>query len=250
MTWLQQFFLSLTFLTRLTAPRRHDPASLSLAQCAWSFPLVGMLVGMASAIIYLICLLLGISPLVAGLLTLLFQFTLTGGLHEDGLADTADALGGQGREQKLAIMKDSRIGSYGVMALVLFIGLKAQSMAGFVQYSYALFGFMGAAALSRAAMAALMHILPAARDDGLAAQAGRPGRVQAVVALAIGVAPLLGLGDMYALVMCLCVATFTLVLAGDYARRVYGGVTGDILGAVQVVMETFLLVTLAACLRS
>jgi adenosylcobinamide-GDP ribazoletransferase len=250
MIWVQQFFLSMTFLTRVAMPVRGDAGAMPLAQCIWAFPLVGMFVGLSCAMIYLVCLLLSISPLIAGLLTLLFQVVLTGGLHEDGLADTADGLGGRDQAHKLAIMHDSRIGSYGVLALVLFMSMRAQSLAGFVNYAPTIWGFMAAGAISRSVMGIMMYLLPPVKVEGLAAGAGRPSVAQAVAAAAISFIPLAGFGDMYIFIVCVCVATITLVMAADYIRRHFGGITGDLLGAVQVVTETFLLITLAVCLRN
>src|SRR5256885_2159102 len=106
MALLQQFFLSLGFFMRIPVPVR---GGATLADSAWAFPLAGATVGAFAASAYLLLLSLGLAHGIAAWLALAFQIVLTGALHEDGLADTADALvHGRSREQKLAIMRDSR----------------------------------------------------------------------------------------------------------------------------------------------
>lgn len=253
MTWLQPFFFSLTFLTRIGLPRRWRRFDgLTLGTCAGSFPLVGILIGLVGGVVFLGCLHVGITLHVASLVAILCQVLLTGGLHEDGLADTADALGGHGdRQKKLAIMKDSHIGSFGVLALILIIGMKASAMATLGLYPEALWGFAVAASFSRAGMAVLMHLLPPARDTGLAVIAGKTPRVQAVIAVVISVAfLLLGLPSISALIWVGVVFGGMLSIIAYVALRQFGGITGDVLGAAQVLTETALFIALLAYLRS
>ncbi len=122
---LRLFLTALQFLTRVPVPAWVGYKPEWLQDCLRYFPLVGAFVGLAGALV-LAAAYAWWPPLVAVLLSMAFTVWLTGGFHEDGLADTCDALGGHvSRERALEIMKDSRIGSYGSLALVLSLGIKA-----------------------------------------------------------------------------------------------------------------------------
>src|SRR5258708_31809300 len=120
MKWINDFLVAIQFLTRLPVPRvRFDPDSLSRA--AKFFPVVGLMIGLGAAVVQRIAAPHLSRPLVA-LVVLVFLVLITSGLHEDGLADTADGFGGGWtREQVLTILRDSRIGSFGALALVLSV---------------------------------------------------------------------------------------------------------------------------------
>src|SRR5260370_1954981 len=120
MKWIGDFLVATQFLTRLPVPRvRFDPESLSRA--AKFFPVVGLMIGFGASVLQRIAAPHLSRPLGA-LLVLIFLVLITSGLHEDGLADTADGFGGGwNREQVLTILRDSRIGSFGALALVLSV---------------------------------------------------------------------------------------------------------------------------------
>src|SRR5690606_31782388 len=139
-----------------------------LAQAAWAFPLAGLVVGLAGAAVLALGGLAGLPAMLAALLAVGATILATGGLHEDGLADLADGTGGATREKRLEIMRDSRIGSYGVLALILAVGLRAAAIAAlFGQPWLAAAGMVGLAAASRAGMAAGLRLMPPARAGGL-----------------------------------------------------------------------------------
>ena len=169
---------------------------------------------------------------------------LGGGDHGDnGLADSADGLwGGWTRERRLEIMKDSRIGSYGVLALGI-VGLLRWSALAFAFEAGALWApVIAAAVLSRAPMAAVMAALPNARGVGLSAHQGRPGARVAGVGVALALAVALAAAGGAALMMALAAALAAAAVALT-ARAKIGGQTGDILGATQQMAE-------AACLAA
>ena len=171
---------------------------------------------------------------------------LTGGLHEDGLADTADGLiGGRDRAHRLEIMKDSRIGSYGALALGLLVLLRCFALTALIAAG-AWGAVLAIAALSRAPMAALMAFLPNARGTGLAQSLGRPSRNSAGLAAALALLIALAATGATALPMCLTALLITLAF-GAYAKARIGGQTGDILGASQQLSEAAML-TLASAL--
>lgn len=205
------------------------------------FPIVGALVGAAGGAVLIIADALGIPPMVAAALAVATTVLVTGGLHEDGLADTADSLGGATTEKKLEIMDDSRVGAYGATALVFSILFRVATLGAIASAGSfrAAFALVAAEAVSRAALVRLWHDLPAARMGGLSNETGAPDQNAMLVALAIGAViavvvslPAVGLwatilGGAFAVV-----ATYAMIRA---TARTLGGRTGDTLGACQQV---------------
>lgn len=239
---LAEVQLAVILLTRVPFGRLRDPVP-PLGAAAWAFPLVGLLVGLIAGGVMWAALALGLSPPVAGGLALGAQVIATGALHEDGLADICDGFwGGTSRERRLQIMRDSRIGSYGTVGLILTLGLRWLGLAALAE-AQAAAAVIAVAMASRAAPVALMAWLPAARAEGLGAQGRTVGRGSVLVAAVLGGLPmlLLPLGWAALVVAALVVAALALI-----ARRKIGGQTGDVLGAGQQVTEIGLLLTLGA----
>ncbi len=237
----RDLLLALVFLTRLPAPR-FTPGPLRRA--VWAFPLIGVLVGAISGLAYGLGAAIGLGPLPAATLGVAAGLWVTGALHEDGLADTADGLGGgRDREAKLMIMRDSRIGVYGMAALVLALVLKIALIAQLAAPGQVFVALIGASALSRAKLVVLMYVLKPARADGRAAEAGRPSGLVTFIAFAIGgTIQVIGAGfDITAQSLVLGSGLVVLAMVGLVARRQIGGQTGDILGAAQVTTELALL---------
>ena len=233
------------FLTRLPVAWPGDAPADQLARAAAHFPAVGAALGAAAGLLGWAVASLGAPLWLAAGLAIAALAVATGGLHEDGLADFADGLGGgTTREAKLAIMRDSQIGSYGALALVFAVLLRTAAAAPLMGSAAGIAVLAMAAAASRAAMTGVFWALPPARADGLAA-ANRPCRVRAVVAtcwaLAIALVlglPLLGLGVGAATgAAVLILAGMAALAVALLARRALGGHTGDVLGAVQQVAE-------------
>jgi adenosylcobinamide-GDP ribazoletransferase len=172
---------------------------------------------------------------------------LTGGLHEDGLADMADGMAyGRDREQKLAIMRDSRIGTYGVCALTLSLMLRVSALAAIARPGAVALALIAAHAAGRAALPACMRFIPPARSGGLSAAAGRPPVPGVAAALLLGVAALgLALGVTRALAALTLAAVAVLMMARLAVRQI-GGQTGDVLGATEQLVEIAVLMVAAA----
>ncbi len=168
-------------------------------------------------------------------------------MHEDGLADAADGLaGGHDRESRLAIMRDSRIGAFGALALALGVGLRAAALAQIGAAVFAALALVAAHAVSRAALPAAMWAMTPARGDGLGAMAGRPSARVAGAAAAIGaVIALAALGPGRGAVAIAFAAT-AVCAAAALAQRRLGGYTGDVLGAFQQIAEIAMLLAAAA----
>lgn len=236
------FVAAVQFLTRVPV-RTLRPPDLSAA-VAW-FPVVGALVGAA---VGLVAAALGeVVPMtVAATVAVLVGMLLTGAFHEDGLADTADALwGGWTRERRLEILKDPRHGTYGVAALAGSIVLRVLAV-GALGGSAAIAGLVSAHTLGRGAAVATMGWAPLARPDGLGAdytsavsraRAGAGGAVAvAIAAVATGwwVGPLA------------VAAVVPAVIVAALAIRALGGITGDVLGAIEQCVECAVLVAVTA----
>lgn len=210
---------------------------------AWAWPVAGAVVGGLAALAGWLALAAGLPAGWAAALVLAVQAVLTGGLHEDGLSDTFDGLnGGRDVARRLEIMRDSRIGSYGALALLLVTLARWSALV--VLLPEQPLAVIAVAALSRGGMPVLMAWLPAARSDGLARLVGRPDRWQAGLAVLVAVAlASLTAGRLWLLLPALALALLAL---GLWARARIGGQTGDILGASQQLTEALALGIIAA----
>lgn len=220
----------------------------TMAQSAWSWPLVGLAVGAVSAAVWLAALALGLPPFSAATVSILAGTLATGALHEDGLADLADGIfGGRDPAGRLAIMRDSRIGSYGALALGFSLILRIGALATLAGGTGA-WVLIGLAAASRAGLPMALRRMPAARSDGLGnAACGVSGSV-AGVALALGFVALLPLGPGAALAVGAVMAALAFAL-GCLALSRIGGQTGDVLGAMSQLSEMGGWLVAAALLR-
>jgi adenosylcobinamide-GDP ribazoletransferase len=238
--------VGIAFYTRL--PLRPSAAvdGAAVARASWCAPLVGALVGALAGLAYWIAWRLNLPPLVCATLAVAAGMLLTGCLHEDGLADTADGLGGETRERALDIMRDGRIGAFGAGALVICLVLRISAIADLPRAALVAWALVGAHAAARAALPVIMRLVPPARADGLSATAGAPSPERTAVAVVIGIALLwIALGFRNALIALALVLIGAAVTAW-LARRKIGGQTGDVLGAVEQVSETLVLLVTAA----
>jgi len=228
-------------LTRLPLPTLPGHAFAKGARAAWAYPLVGLVLGAIASLIAGVATVIGLPPLLVAGLVLAALVLMTGAMHEDGLADAADGLwGGHDAARRLEIMKDSRIGAYGVLALILAMGLRWLGLA-----EVAWTGLITALVVSRAMMVPLMRALPHARAGGLAHSVGRPDTGTTMVAVLIAALIAIVLSGGPGLVS-LILASVVAVGVGALARSKIGGQTGDILGTTQVCTEIAVLLTLTA----
>jgi adenosylcobinamide-GDP ribazoletransferase len=234
------------FFSRLPLPRLgkwDDPAALPAFQrMARAAPLAGVLVALPAALVGLLLGFTALPHLAIGLLMTGALAAVTGGLHEDGLADVADGFfGGHTPERRLEIMKDSRIGSFGALTLIISALLRASLLAALITRfgpGEAILIFLGAEALSRALLVWQWTILPSARPDGLGTRFGQPGKTtagQAVISGAICLIPAAYAVSVSALSLGLVLAILAALGTGRLAVAKIGGFTGDVLGALQQV---------------
>ncbi len=239
---------ALSFFSRLPVEGSAGAFDLSVIVGAW--PLAGLVLAVLPALLFLLASLIAIPPFVGALLAVAAMAFLTGALHEDGLADTADGFGGGAtRDEKLALMRDSRLGTYGALALLITILVKVGALAAIGQSPRrAIIAILLAATVSRAF--ALWHwsaTLPA-RQDGMAFSAGRPDQASLMVAALIGLITALMLLFVFgfaALIGLLMAAAGIRAFTGVATRQI-GGHTGDTIGASQQIAEALLLAGLAS----
>jgi adenosylcobinamide-GDP ribazoletransferase len=248
----------LRFLARVPVPvlgPLDDPARLpDLCRDAWAMPVAGAVIGLVGAVALWLTAWLGLPALPAAAVAVAVGVTVTGALHEDGLADTADGLAAGGsQERRLAVMRDSHIGAAGAAALVLSLILRVSALAAIAEVSpiVAAAALVAANAVSRAAALAPLALLPPARADGIAVAAGRPtGRGLAAAAITATVLALLIGGaetGVAATLAGLAGAALAVWLLLRLMRATLGGGTGDVAGAAeQAAASAFLLAVAAA----
>jgi|tagenome__1003787_1003787.scaffolds.fasta_scaffold20923114_2 adenosylcobinamide-GDP ribazoletransferase len=242
---LRAFAAAVTLLTRVPIGRRIAVNELDIARSLAWLPLVGLALGGVVALSGR--LLEGrLDDGAAAVLIVAVWALATGAIHLDGLADSADSLGAADREGRLAIMRDPRLGSYGVLALIFVVALKIALVAAILARGHHLW-LLAIPAVARAAASALSATLPYARTQGAgAALVGGGQRLERLaVAVATAVVVALACARLRGLLAVAAVALVAL-LVGRLAQRRIGGVTGDILGATIELAECAALVALLA----
>ena len=252
--WMADLLVCLRFSTRVPIPTlsfETPPSDISIAAAANMLPIAGALIGAVAALILWLATRLGLPASLAALVTMAALVVLTGALHEDGLADFVDAMGGATQEQRLAIMKDSRIGTFGGLALIISFLARVMSLAALTEQSLALAGtvLIAAAASSRSFALLPLYLLAPARADGLgAATADIKNRTLAVAGIAtllFGLLPLFAGASLVYVLSALIIAAAAAYGMIVLTRRLIHGQTGDVAGAVQQVAEivTYLVFT-------
>ena len=250
------FWLALQFFTRLPTPQFDDFRPEWLNDAAKWFPAVGLVVGAISALTLAAAAQLWPMPIAAGL-ALAAGAIVTGAFHVDGLADTFDALGGHvDRAKALAIMKDSRIGSYGALALILVTGLRWAALSA-LPLSVAMLALVAAHALARGGATALMARLAYVRDeDGKSKPlAVSLGAGSLAIALGIALLPLVAWtawrpSSWPLWAAALVAAALVHAFCARWYRRRLGGFTGDALGCAEQLGEAAVMLAVLAALAA
>jgi adenosylcobinamide-GDP ribazoletransferase len=239
--------IAMSLSTILPVGRGKPADNGEVAQASWALPVAGLVVGLAGAVVYAIAHRIGLRAEAAAVLALAATILVTGALHEDGLADTLDGLGGgRSRDSRLEIMRDSRIGTYGACALIVSITLRWSALATIAEPAAVAAILLVAHAAARSALPVFMWLVPPARSDGLSAGAGQPPPQSAIIAVGLGILCLVigfGLGKA---IMALILLSIAALMWGFIATRQIGGQTGDILGALEQVGEIVVLLMVAA----
>jgi adenosylcobinamide-GDP ribazoletransferase len=231
-------FMLLTRLPVAPLCRRAVPPG----EAVWAYPIVGLVVGAIGGAAFWALRDIGARPALCAIWAVAAAVLTTGALHEDGLADTADGLGGgRTRDAKLAIMRDSRIGAFGALALMFSLALRIAAFASLAEPRAVLAASIAAAVAGRGAMIGVLLALSPARADGLAAPLGAMRRRPALIGLGVAALATALLGGLSALTATAIAAA----IVGRLASRQIGGYTGDILGAAEQLAEC---AALTACL--
>jgi adenosylcobinamide-GDP ribazoletransferase len=252
------FFAALIFYTRIPCPKwvTHDQEYLNKATVY--FPAIGWIVGILSFLAFWLASLL-FSPLIAVLLSMVASILVTGAFHEDGFADTCDGFGGGWtKERILLIMKDSRVGTYGVVGLVFILGIKTSALAAIVSsigLAVTLFVFLTAHSLSRAIAATTLytHTYSRENDDSKAKPlATKMNKKDLLIVSTLGLVPLLGwvfYEESFSLLLILIPAYVSKALMAKYFQKWINGYTGDCLGAIQQTSEVLIYLTILVIWR-
>lgn len=218
-----------------------------VAQASWALPVAGLIIGLVGAVVYAIVRRLGLPSDPAAVLALAATVLVTGAIHEDGLADTADGLGGgRSRDSRLEIMRDSRIGTYGACALGLSILARWSGLTNIAEPASVATALVVAHVAARAQLPVFMWLIPPARPDGLSAGAGQAPAQGALIAAGLGfLCLLIGLGFGKTIVGLLLLSLVGIIW-GRLVTRLVGGQTGDVLGALEQVGEILILLIAVA----
>ena len=248
----EQIRIALAFYTCF--PVGRVVGAPDFAGVCWPVAFVGAIVGGLGGLCAVLAYLLGLPAEIAALIALVAMALITGALHEDGLADFVDGVGGGvDRAARLAIMRDSRLGSYGALALCASLLLRVFAIARLfdsgVVAAILILCFVGSA--SRVAGLLPMRLLAPARTDGAGAGIRPPNwralGVAAGMVVAFGLMPMLAGVGPWRLLAASLLAAFGALAVTHAARRAIGGYTGDVLGAAQQIGEIAAL--LAFCAR-
>ncbi len=233
-----ELFQAMMLLTRLpVSSAMAGPVVLVQGRLVWAYPLVGALVGLVSGGVFFLARQAGLPDAMAAVAALAASALVTGALHEDGLSDFWDGIGGgRTRADKLRIMRDSAQGAYGSLAMLL--GLAARGTAIAALGGEAGLALVAVHAAARSVLAVVMRLFPAAREDGLTAMAGRPPRRAVMISLLLAGAAALAVLPAMAALSVMAAALLAALAIALLARRQLGGLTGDVLGAAEQMAET------------
>lgn len=246
---MYHLMVAFQFLTRIPMPRDLNPSLDDLGKCGVYFPLVGMILGLTGYAIYIGAIFIGLSNEIAVCLALASGMLLTGGFHEDGLADTFDGFGGAfTKERKLEIMKDSRIGTYGTLAVVSLLGLRFFALDKAAP-SFSIAAFIIPLMYGRLSS---IIIIPHTKYSAIDKLSKSKPIIEGIgskhylipVAYTLGITILL-VGPIHTAAICL-LSIFISAILRKISLRQIDGITGDVLGATNVIVEVTALIYLSA----
>ena len=234
--------ISLGLFTRIPVKSRVEHAILGTT--VWSWPIIGGTIGLVVGIIAEVINSLEAPPELSALIIITLLIFITGGFHEDGLADTCDGLwGGNTPEKRLDIMKDSRIGTFGVLSLIISIMFRWVLLKFLFESGFLVGPIIVVCVVSRSILVPFMMILPSARKTGLSSSVGKIPLWSATICLIISLLPIflfLGPSGLIPVFFGL----FTILPVYFLAKKLLQGQTGDVLGMLQQLVEIGILLTI------
>ena len=244
----RELALAFALMTRLPRPKLALTEHIPVGNYAWAFPLAGLAIGALSGIALWLARQAGASPPLAALAALAASLIATGALHEDGLADFWDGIGGgRTRARKLEIMRDSSIGAFGAAALFMGLAIRWAALADIAEPGAAISALVLAHTAGRGLLALIPEYWRPARSDGLAAGMGGTW-VPSAASLLLTIAICALFAPPPLAVASLVAATAAILAVGAIAGRYLGGFTGDVLGAAEQSAEALVLATASVLL--
>jgi adenosylcobinamide-GDP ribazoletransferase len=242
--YLNGFMLNLRFLTRIPVPAEVEHDDRAFSAGAVFAPIIGLLIGLLMVCVYLVCSPLD-KPALAVFLAMAAEITVTGGLHLDGLADTFDGLFSyRDKNRVLEIMRDSRLGTSGAIALFLVLMLKYSLLVSLPD-AYIIACLIAMPVLSRMTIAWSAGLSPYARSDKSSAAAGlirHTSAVEIIIATTLALIISVIFLKLAALPLAMIIIAFTLIV-NLYVKFRIGGITGDVIGAVIELSEAMFLLS-------
>ncbi len=230
-------------LTRLPMVKISD-GDFNLKDSLWAFPLVGAALALVLYLAAYLMMKAGFDAFIGAVILVFLSVILTGALHEDGLADCADALGVQSVDQRLVVMRDSQIGTYGTLALLFSVLMRIGAVFLLWDSELLFIAILLSFMASRGAMVLLLYFSKPAREDGLSAVLKNLGFKY----LAIGQSIILAVGVMFIgvnIVGLMLVGLAIVFLIARYSNTKFGGFTGDVLGATEQIVQIICLLLFA-----
>ncbi len=250
----REFIMTMGLFTRLPLPAfdfddKLDVTFVKKRNPAWAYPLAGFIIGLITALVIVLCAFISIPTALSAILAVLVSVILTGSLHEDGLSDFLDGVGGATREDRLRIMKDSRLGSYGGIAMIFSLAARVTAIA-ILPTLAAAAAVIAAHTIARSALVLPLHWYPPAKRDGtaVAATGWVSGETTAFVLVTSILLTLMVQPVPATAFIAWLAGTIAVLLTARYAYRKLGGYTGDVLGACEQFGEIAVLWSIAAFL--
>ena len=251
--WLRRRFedlvLAFALLTRLPLPSMRTRPEVKLGDYVWAFPIVGFVVAHIGVFVLFLARENGVSASLSALMVIAATVLATGALHEDGLADFCDGIGGgRTRERKLEIMRESSIGSYGAVGLFLVLAARWAALSSLTDPHAAAVALVLAHTLGRGLLAIVITLWRPARTDGLAASGADCNVFSSGAAIALATVAAIALAGWPLGLAALALGVLAVLITGLVAARYLGGYTGDVFGAAEQLAEVAILVVFASAL--
>ena len=238
--YVVDFFATIMFFTRIPIKWSFfSDKAPDLTKAAWAFPLVGFLIGLLSGALGDFLIFLGLPNFLSCIIAIIMSILLTGAFHEDGLADSADGLGAGGSPQRInKIIHDSRLGTYGVLALILGLLTRLGLLLTLVEYGYLLVSILSIGfASGKLAILYSRNFFNNSRFAKVGSIVGVISNKNLFIANLIWVLPTLVIFPFYGILLCGILMTFIISIIGLKSKKALGGITGDILGAIAFLTE-------------
>ncbi len=238
--YVVDFFATIMFFTRIPIKWSFfSDKAPDLTKAAWAFPLVGFLIGLLSGALGDFLIFLGLPNFLSCIIAIIMSILLTGAFHEDGLADTADGLGAGGSPQRInKIIHDSRLGTYGVLALILGLLARLGLLLTLVEYGYLLVSILSIGfASGKLAILYSRNFFNNSRFAKVGSIVGVISNKNLFIANLIWVLPTLVIFPFYGILLGGIMMTFIISIIGLKSKKALGGITGDILGAIAFLTE-------------